>query len=1228
MLATMPSSKPWVQAIGDLDGLALGGDGRVVLTHPGRSTHENLGLGQVIDWALKGATRSFNVVVGYFNHQDHETGTRRRSVPAPADVVAHEVVDERGRSPNHCAFRLLFGKALTPAAAHVLRSWYWLCRWRHAKDEEGRAWRRTVVDALDVRLQRAPAPHPAELAAFAWHHLAERGSPFFDEVLDAGADHVARLLRLNDDELERFEKWRGLFIERNKTEPVLDLLLYFVRSCAAVRVDATTDVATVHPKIYVIERSAHEERSEDAIVLAGSGNWSAGAFGRTASNRANVEVSTVHRIAALGPGTWDDGAGTVAVSSLGSALAATAAQLFADGARFASWDDREMLSPREIDEVLQPPETTTPEAPEAPPETPTPEDPISPILRSLIERTLGLGDITSYAYYERVFGRSAGLWGGRKPSRYQLDGALRVLSMLEGASGRGPGETARAPERGAFLTDEPGLGKTLIGQIVVATLASERLRSTHAGTREDVPVRVSIIAPARIAGREGSGDAAATGWHAAAEEIRQAVRQALTEWRTELPGNASLDPSKLTDWLEIRVLSATSFGRHIEADDDGLVRRVADDWFHVARSEIVVVDESHNFRNGDSAATRALRFLLTLPVPGEQWPLLAGEIAADHGEKAAAEVATEGDRKAPCRKVLCLSATPFNNRLEDFITQIAHFARYQAWSLPVPGQLDMFGGLRMAITDWNKPGLSDAKRRAAFDVLAKSVVRHLRSGRRLDDDEIKAEARERNEKTRRRPEDEGPLYDWAFTYDDLRRSFAQVAEWLQGYLQGESSPEDESDARARVDALLARLVIQRSRRRILGMMQREGTLKSSFRAPNLPRHPLAIGVESNTGKPTFEAKVLAKLYDLLPSGASSGGTTFSDDRLNLFSYEIGVRRGREESRIGGTDETAIRNAVGFQATGLIKRLQSSPYAFLRTLARGPLRRALFELAVVEAIGAECAGKEGALAVRIVETAGAVAARGERLRRSWGRSGEAIAGLLGGAWKPRSQRFFQELVDVTSTDQRNRFDFAKARVEAALQGTVGKGRARSGGTPEWLDLLLADLGSKQSKLWIDVDVALAWILDEGDEGESIALLRALYRHLDDDHVGLPMVELRRAIDSGNGHVDPLERWLASRLRTDRRAGWILGVLVALAATDSRERLPPCVGLPPRLDPRRHQAPRLHRVHRHAELPARAPRRAPPHPRGGACAPCRRSAPGAREARRRDPPGASRSRRRQR
>jgi len=325
----MPNRKPWVQSWQDLEDLTINGEGKAVLTHPDVDKYGHLNLGDVIDWALHGPTQSFSVVVGYFNHQEHDHLADPRCVPSPADVVAREVVDERGRESDACAFRLLFGRVLTKPAAHAIWSWYWLCRWRnspHRKEVE--TWRDGLLSALEDRLYSDPPPRAADLADFARTHLTEPGCRFNADLLEAGADQAKKLLNLDDGGLALFENWRSLFREVATTTPILDLLLYLIRARAAIRVDATREVVSFHPKIYVIERHAQEGRPADAIVLAGSGNWSPGAFGRTSRDHANVEVATVHRIGRLDAETWKDGATAVETSCLGAAIAATAAELY------------------------------------------------------------------------------------------------------------------------------------------------------------------------------------------------------------------------------------------------------------------------------------------------------------------------------------------------------------------------------------------------------------------------------------------------------------------------------------------------------------------------------------------------------------------------------------------------------------------------------------------------------------------------------------------------------------------------------------------------------------------------------------------------------------------------------------------------------------------------------------------------------------------------------------
>ena len=259
-------------------------------------------------------------------------------------------------------------------------------------------------------------------------------------------------------------------------------------------------------------------------------------------------------------------------------------------------------------------------------------DEIALELKVIVEKILGI-DRTSYLdlISKLIQDPEARIYGGRVPSKYQLDGATRLLSILRS----GPGH------RGAFLTDEAGLGKTLAAKICATHLIASRIIERFQHEKSDVPLHVSLIAPARLVGKSGDTE---SGWHGHASEIRHAVRLLVGAYFERKRALASLenlpipnaDAKKMTseENLVIRVLSTSGFSRELiedrEAKDQLELKQSTSsdpvrDLFHVATSEVVVIDESHNFRNQGSYGMRALRFALSLPCLGEHWKLVWDE---------------------------------------------------------------------------------------------------------------------------------------------------------------------------------------------------------------------------------------------------------------------------------------------------------------------------------------------------------------------------------------------------------------------------------------------------------------------------------------------------------------------------------------------------------------------------------------------------------------------------
>ena len=381
------------------------------------------------------------------------------------------------------------------------------------------------------------------------------------------------------------------------------------------------------------------------------------------------------------------------------------------------------------------------------------------------------------------------------------------------------------------------------------------------------PLRVALIAPARLVGE--ARDETATGWHGHALEIRDAVIKMLKELARkarELQDMTQGSDAQLGDQiasltspevLDIRVISAGGFSRELLAEKDvdlkvtppeELKLRPAPkreghsdpvgDLLHIACSEVVVIDESHNFRNQSSYGTRALRFVLSLPCPGEPWPLIWNE--------ASPAAAPEQQTLVTRRRVLCLSATPFNNRLEDIVTQIGHFSQHQDWHIALNntrGQGSLFAStpLEEHLSAWRdaKPGDDPAQQdlRGHFEGLVRHVYRHLRSGRSLSRDADVMLEKERDEaEVRDRISDRGPEYLWPDTYNTLKRQLSAAHAWLK---QRRNNPEasdttpEAQEARARLDAMLCDLMVQRSRARALKLtaVTEGANIERMFRKP-------------------------------------------------------------------------------------------------------------------------------------------------------------------------------------------------------------------------------------------------------------------------------------------------------------------------------------------------------------------------------------------------------------
>lgn len=953
-----PADRPWLTSVDELAAIPKDGAGRVVVTDPDEK--DSVDLGEVLRWGLSGRTHTFAAIVGYFAHRGSEL------LSDPVGLVAAELRDRSDQlgddSEERARFQLLYGALCSHESRRALRAWYFACLWRHgAKKQEAVAWRRSVLTALPGNLE--------SVGTFATSLFVDERSSLYCPLLSPVAD-AWFAPELQDD----FREWQR---NHGMGEPVVaSLFLYLLQRRAEIRFGRTKgkDLAPIrvfHPKLYVIERGgiADADEAKETIVVAGSGNWSAPALSARHEGGGNVEMGMVLRSSGH---AWSH----PQRKSTGHEFAAAGRAMYRHPRSqiLASWTDSSHPSLEEARlalEVQARPgaaqtakdlETETPpESPEERPDLDSATLQLRYAIQRLIEQSLRLNPERARTV-ATMLEAARDAWGSKRPSGYQIDGAVRLLQILE-------------TSRGAMVTDEPGLGKTLIAQLTIAALIKERIeqRLKLPNAAAAPPVRVTIVAPARVLGAKGGRDEP-TQWFLYAAEVRHAVRLLLA---VDPVFREHAESWTNADKLKLLPLSVTSFGRKI-VDGSDTRADIIDDLTHVAASDIVVLDEAHNFRNGSSRATRVLRFCLSLPACGETgWRPKSGT------EQQKLEQVWDPKRG---RKILLLTATPFNNHIGDIHAQVGHFSKAQTWDglrkalanrrkakargkVPQEAVSGLDPDLEQAIIKrvetvpelgdpyWNGP-----EPRAHVEALLRlcalecgDLGAHFESSRALDlnAESLTKQGEKGIDATARVTSDTGPVYNWgaaAFS-SELNSLFRVVAEALENQevaTNPSEAAEVEASARARIDFFLSAFVVQRSRRQVIDELCRsEAGIRDAatmFRDPRSPRRPRRLAsMRAAPDRDNLDRGFLDSLYEVFkPASEGEDGAP----RISLEAYRIRYMRGFsiDQRSVG-----RVTNFIGFQAMTLIKRLQSSPYAFMRTLARGFVLTSLIELALVEAL---------------------------------------------------------------------------------------------------------------------------------------------------------------------------------------------------------------------------------------------------------------------------------------
>lgn len=200
--------------------------------------------------------------------------------------------------------------------------------------------------------------------------------------------------------------------------------------------------------------------------------------------------------------------------------------------------------------------------------------------------------------------------------QFQKDGVLGLIRKLE-------------KYNGAILADSVGLGKTFSALAVIKYFELQRKR-------------VLVLAPKRL-------------------------RDNWTLYATPDVRNVLAD-----DYFNYTVLNHTDLSRH-----KGMSGEIKLDTFSWSDFDLVVIDESHNFRNNDTSVNRESK---------SRYQRLMEDII-------------QSGRKT---KVLMLSATPINNRMADLKNQIGFITEGQTDALAEYGIEDIDTELRMAQRSFNE----------------------------------------------------------------------------------------------------------------------------------------------------------------------------------------------------------------------------------------------------------------------------------------------------------------------------------------------------------------------------------------------------------------------------------------------------------------------------------------------------------------------------------------------
>ena len=436
---------------------------------------------------------------------------------------------------------------------------------------------------------------------------------------------------------------------------------------------------------------------------------------------------------------------------------------------------------------------------------------------------------------------------------YQRQAAERLLSQLEEYSG-------------AMLCDDVGLGKTYIATTVMVHYANwwhEYCNEQGVHEHQD-PFRITVLAPNSV----------------------------VSTWQREAIPPLSAFGVPIN---HIRVLSHNKLSR-ITSNSSILLRdqNRFSDLQHLMASDLVIVDEAHNFRSVSATRTKVLRDLLRLQ-----------------------------PRRDMIRKVLLLTATPINNSLDD-----------------LEQELSLMFSTETRLSD---KATSETYRKQALEkiqTMCERAAKAKQPNKNLSALIIHGSANHTfaQKPDFRRTLDFGPqIADLKKYLNEQNKALEVLQAEVRSAVENKTPVKQESSTQTShsriASELLDRIVVQRSRQLCKAIeKQHSSKVEILFR-------PDAAQPERLYYDDEFETEGV--LQSFLPLfGESTNNTdeqlsnkkqvSVSDPANRPLSFKAymwyDVREGIKEA-----EETS--SVIGLQRSLVLKRLESSPVAFLITLLR-------------------------------------------------------------------------------------------------------------------------------------------------------------------------------------------------------------------------------------------------------------------------------------------------------